>query len=115
MHVSTVYSNCTVRNKHVSEEFYPVAYDYKKLIELVDTETDENLTKMTKSFIDPWPNTYAFTKQVAEDMIQREAKGLPLGVLRPGISELTSFENISYIVTERALISCVLFSYCNLQ
>jgi hypothetical protein len=34
-----------------------------------------------------WPNTYSFTKAVAEDMIKEETKGLPVGILRPSIGK----------------------------
>ena len=85
--MSTVYSNCTSVNKHVSEEFYPVAYNYKDLFELVERESDESVRKITKSFIYPWPNTYSFTKQIAEDIISKEGRELPIGIFRPGISK----------------------------
>ena len=85
--MSTVYSNCTSVNKHVSEEFYPVAYNYKDLFELVEREPDESVRKITKSFIYPWPNTYSFTKQIAEDIISKEGRELPIGIFRPGISK----------------------------
>lgn len=32
-----------------------------------------------------WPNTYAFTKALAEDVVRRNCKKLPLGVFRPAI------------------------------
>lgn len=85
MHVSTAYANCTVLDSDITEQFFPAAYDYKKLLHLVDTESDEVVEKMTREFINPWPNTYAFTKQIGEDVIQKEGQGLPMGVFRPAI------------------------------
>lgn len=32
-----------------------------------------------------WPNTYAFTKAVAENVIEKEAGDMPIGVFRPAI------------------------------
>lgn len=84
--MSTAYSNCTLKNNHINEEFYPVPCDYENLFELVETKSDEELDKMTSSIISPWPNTYSYTKQVAEGVIQKEGQGLPLGVVRPAIS-----------------------------
>lgn len=35
--------------------------------------------------ISSWPNTYAFTKALAEDYVRRKNKGLPIGIFRPAI------------------------------
>jgi len=35
-----------------------------------------------------WPNTYAMTKAIAEGEIKEHGKGLPIGVIRPSMSEL---------------------------
>lgn len=32
-----------------------------------------------------WPNTYTYTKALAEDMVRRNSAGLPVGVFRPAI------------------------------
>jgi fatty acyl-CoA reductase len=34
-----------------------------------------------------WPNTYAFTKAMAEDVIREFGKGLPIAVVRPAVGE----------------------------
>jgi fatty acyl-CoA reductase len=36
------------------------------------------------SFLEKWPNTYTFTKAMAEDLVRDEGVGLPIGVFRPG-------------------------------
>jgi fatty acyl-CoA reductase len=35
--------------------------------------------------LEEWPNTYAFTKAMAEDLVRDEGVGLPIGVFRPAI------------------------------
>lgn len=37
------------------------------------------------------PNTYAFTKSLAEDAIRREAQGLPILVFRPTVGTFSIF------------------------
>ena len=32
-----------------------------------------------------WPNTYAFTKAISEDMVRSYAKDLPIAIFRPAI------------------------------
>ena len=39
------------------------------------------------SLLGKWPNTYAFTKAVAENVIERQAADLPIGIFRPAIGE----------------------------
>lgn len=36
-----------------------------------------------------WPNTYVFSKAVAEELISAEGKGLPVAVVRPSIGNNT--------------------------
>jgi len=38
-----------------------------------------------------WPNTYAMTKAIAEGEIIIHGKGLPIGVVRPSMSEYTQY------------------------
>ncbi len=47
--------------------------------------TDEQLDAITPSLLDGRPNTYTFTKSIAEYVIANEAKGLPLAIFRPAI------------------------------
>ncbi|KAL1453005.1 hypothetical protein WDU94_007182, partial [Cyamophila willieti] len=35
--------------------------------------------------LDKWPNTYTFTKALAEDVVRVEGKGLPISVFRPAV------------------------------
>jgi fatty acyl-CoA reductase len=35
------------------------------------------------SLLEDWPNTYAFTKAMAEDLVRDKGVGLPIGVFRP--------------------------------
>lgn len=41
-----------------------------------------------------WPNTYTYTKALAEDLIRSEAKGLPVAIVRPAVVLPTSEEPI---------------------
>lgn len=35
-----------------------------------------------------WPNTYTFTKALAEDLAKHESIGLPFGIFRPSVGKL---------------------------
>jgi len=67
--------------------FYPTGYNYKVLIKLVETQKEEHLADLTPKLLGKWPNTYAFTKQVAEDAARQEGEGLPYCIYRPAIGK----------------------------
>lgn len=34
-----------------------------------------------------WPNTYTYTKAIAEDVVRTQGQDIPFGVFRPSISK----------------------------
>lgn len=38
-------------------------------------------------FLGKWPNTYTFTKALAETLIKEHGLGLPIGIFRPAIGK----------------------------
>jgi len=49
-----------------------------------------------------WPNTYTFTKAVAENVIRKQAGDLPVGIFRPAIG-LHIILFIAYIIIHNVL------------
>jgi fatty acyl-CoA reductase len=57
-------------------------------MELMDTpEADA----ATPRFIAPHPNTYTFTKCIAEALVQKECVDIPTSIVRPAIARLLVF------------------------
>lgn len=83
VHVSTAYSNCPIKN--IDEIIYPSNVDYEKVLDLLNWMTDEQLELLTPSLIQDYPNTYTWTKSLAECLLQNEAKDLPVAIVRPSI------------------------------
>ncbi|XP_044261424.1 fatty acyl-CoA reductase wat-like [Tribolium madens] len=83
IYVSTAFSNCI--QKEIREEFYPPPISGHKLLSLLDALDDDKLDKITPIIMGEYPNTYVFTKAVAEDVIKTEGKTLPVAVFRPSI------------------------------
>ena len=46
---------------------------------------DKMLSGFTEPLIDKYPNTYTFTKSLAEHLIQKESEHLPFMIVRPSI------------------------------
>lgn len=83
LHVSTAYTQCPLRQ--IDEKFYSPPSDSKNLILLTECMPDKLLESMTPVLLGKWPNTYTFTKAIAEDIIKMYGNKLPVGIFRPGI------------------------------
>ncbi|KAF2881898.1 hypothetical protein ILUMI_24279 [Ignelater luminosus] len=83
VYVSTAFSNCI--RKEINEEFYEPTISGDKLITLVDTLNEEMLDSILPTILGQWPNTYALTKAVAEEVVKSYSDGLPIAIVRPAI------------------------------
>ncbi|CAJ1057575.1 fatty acyl-CoA reductase 1 isoform X2 [Xyrichtys novacula] len=83
IHVSTAYANCD--RELIEEIVYPPPVDYHKLIDSLDWMDDELVSALTPKLIGERPNTYTFTKALAEYLVQQEAGDLNVGIIRPSI------------------------------
>ncbi|XP_026683329.1 fatty acyl-CoA reductase wat-like isoform X2 [Diaphorina citri] len=92
VHVSTAYSNC--RQPIIEERFYEPPVNPNHLIQITELLNDDMIDKITPGIVDYWPNTYALTKQVAEDMVRRGGAGMPVAMVRPSIVIATNKEPI---------------------
>ncbi|XP_023708259.1 fatty acyl-CoA reductase wat, partial [Cryptotermes secundus] len=92
VHISTAYSNCIM--KEIDEKFYMPAMRWTEVVQLVESLDQETTEIITPLVLGEWPNTYSFTKALAEDLIRDEARGLPIGILRPSIVVNTASEPV---------------------
>ncbi len=86
VHVSTAYAHC--HQKNTTEKFYPLpGTTPDEIIALCQKEDEAELNSAarTKAVIGRHPNTYCFTKALAEQLVMTEAAGLPLAIVRPSI------------------------------
>jgi len=83
--VSTAYCNCDI--PHIEERVYPAPGDPHGMIELCTWMEARLLDHpdITKKMIGNRPNTYTFTKALAESLLATEASGLPVSIMRPSI------------------------------
>lgn len=83
VHVSTAYANCD--RSEVGEVIYAPPYSPDDVISMVQWLPEDMLDQMTPSLIGKRPNTYTFTKALAEHMLLHEAGNLPVAIVRPSI------------------------------
>ncbi|CAH0549649.1 unnamed protein product [Brassicogethes aeneus] len=84
MHVSTTYSQCD--KLVIEEEMYPPPGDWKEAIELAENYDSELLNILTEKYKGALPNTYTFTKSLAEHVVYDLCNNqIPAIILRPSI------------------------------
>lgn len=81
VHVSTAYCHC--HENELYEKHYPMNVTPETIIRIIDEMPDDIINAITPNILDKQPNTYAFTKALSEDLVNR--CGLPSGIARPSI------------------------------
>ncbi|KAL3271810.1 hypothetical protein HHI36_022280 [Cryptolaemus montrouzieri] len=84
LHFSTTY--CNTDRKVIGEEVYPAHADWRDAIKLAENVDRYELDMLTSKYIDPLPNTYTFTKSLAEHVVKDLCDGIiPTVIFRPSI------------------------------
>ncbi|KAI4478303.1 hypothetical protein M0804_011957 [Polistes exclamans] len=83
VHVSTAFANCL--ENPIEEKFYDPPIDSDKLINLIDCLEEKMLDDITPQLLGKWPNTYVYTKSVAENVVKKVIDTMPIGIFRPAI------------------------------
>lgn len=94
--MSTAFANCD--RSEAREILYPAKSDWRKLIEIAEKFDKQVLAALTQKFMDHMPNTYCFTKQIAEHVVNDMCKGrIPAKIFRPSIG--APFSRLLFIYT----------------
>ena len=83
IHVSTAYANCD--RQHISEIVYNQLITPDKLLEACDWMDDDIMNLLTPKMLKLRPNTYTFTKAIAESLVLKHGKDFPITIVRPSI------------------------------
>ncbi|VEN48883.1 unnamed protein product [Callosobruchus maculatus] len=83
IHVSTAFCNCPL--SEIDEKFYDFPHSHEDIKRLLEKLSLEEADKITPRILGKWPNTYTFTKALAESMLKEVGGGLPFGIFRPAI------------------------------
>ncbi|XP_015921823.1 putative fatty acyl-CoA reductase CG5065 [Parasteatoda tepidariorum] len=83
IHVSTAYANCD--RKEIDEIVYPPPMPPKQVIDATEWMEPALLDSITPKLIGNRPNTYTFTKALAENLLVDECGSLPVAIVRPSI------------------------------
>lgn len=87
VHVSTAYSNCD--RKQVEEVFYEAPIEADRLIDMSNWMSPSMLEEISPVLLGKRPNTYTYTKAVAESLLLERSRKLlpnvPIAMVRPSI------------------------------
>lgn len=84
VHFSTAF--CCCDEETLEERIYDWPEKPAKLIELAEKHSEEEMFAMQKEFLGVHPNTYTYTKRLAEILVRDEVKkGLAACIVRPSV------------------------------
>ncbi|XP_063235357.1 putative fatty acyl-CoA reductase CG5065 isoform X2 [Bacillus rossius redtenbacheri] len=83
VHSSTAFCHCD--QEELEERLYPCPVDPEDIVRLVKWLDPDTLHAITPRIISPHPNTYTFTKRLAEELVRREFPAMPVSIARPSI------------------------------
>nr|XP_012136054.1 PREDICTED: putative fatty acyl-CoA reductase CG5065 [Megachile rotundata] len=83
VHVSTAFAHCI--HDTIEEKHYQDTIEADKLLTLLNILDDDKIAHMAPVLLDRWPNTYVFTKAVAENIVLKYSNDLPVCIIRPSI------------------------------
>ncbi|XP_052738948.1 fatty acyl-CoA reductase 1 [Bicyclus anynana] len=83
VHVSTSYAN--INCDPIEEVMYPPHADWREVLEICENIDDHTLNVLTPKYIGALPNTYVFSKQLAEHLVYEQKGKLPVIIIRPSV------------------------------
>lgn len=88
VHVSSAYVNSYL--VECDEILYPAPANADNVIEMMNTLSDDEIKAKQASLLGEHPNTYTFTKHLAEHEVAKVANQFPCGIVRPSMSKYYS-------------------------
>lgn len=86
VHLSTAFCTCD-ENGLLYERVYDWAHDPQELLRCATWMDEKTMEAITPNLLGPHPNTYTYTKRLAEILVRAEASKLPVCIVRPSIGE----------------------------
>ncbi|XP_072948634.1 putative fatty acyl-CoA reductase CG5065 [Epargyreus clarus] len=83
VHVSTSYLN--TNREEIEEVVYPPVADWRDVISICEKIDEQTQRVLTPKLLGALPNTYVFTKQMAEHMVYEQRGKLPIAIIRPSV------------------------------
>lgn len=85
-HLSTAF--CNGDQQTMDEKVYDWPHRPKDLIKCAEWMDESTLHDVSKNIMAPFPNTYLYSKRLAEILVRDEYPNLPLCIIRPSIGKI---------------------------
>lgn len=84
--MSTAYVNCNLRGD-IEEKIYPLetGEDYETVVKRITSLSREQAAEQESKIIGNFPNTYTFTKNLAEKNLERKRGNVKVVIVRPAV------------------------------
>ncbi|XP_071876920.1 putative fatty acyl-CoA reductase CG5065 [Bombus fervidus] len=83
VHVSTAYSNANLHE--IEEKVYTTSLKPSEVIDMCDKFDKTSINQIEKEILKTYPNTYTFSKNLAEQIVANKCKDMPVAIVRPSI------------------------------
>ncbi|KAL8580694.1 hypothetical protein ACOMHN_004735 [Nucella lapillus] len=83
VHVSTAFANCD--RSHIEETIYKPTVEPQQVLDVLEWMDDDMVDLITRKLLRAKPNTYTFSKHLAEWVLLTHGAGLPIAIVRPSI------------------------------
>lgn len=92
IYCSTAFCNSNNRGLIV-EEVYKSKFSPYEMMQMAedDSKWEDFTQEKCKEYICDHPNTYTFTKNLSENLLMAEMKGMPAAIVRPSIGEFKKY------------------------
>lgn len=87
IHLSTAFCYCD--QEVLLEKVYECQHDPNDLIRCAQWMDAKTLEKITPDLLNPHPNTYTYSKRLAEILVQNEYPNMPVCIARPSIGKFS--------------------------
>ncbi|XP_048269881.1 fatty acyl-CoA reductase 1 [Bombus terrestris] len=83
VHVSTAFSNANLYE--IGEKVYTTSLKPSEVIDMCDKFDKTSINEIEKKILKTYPNTYTFSKNLAEQIVASKCKDLPVAIVRPSV------------------------------
>jgi len=83
-YVSTTYCNCNLDAPAYDERVYPAYQDWRTVIQVAENDPVQ-LAIIKDQVLGGHPNTYTFSKSLAEQIMEEKGRKIPIVILRPSV------------------------------
>ncbi|XP_012242338.1 putative fatty acyl-CoA reductase CG5065 [Bombus impatiens] len=83
VHVSTAFSNANLHE--IEKRVYTTSLNPSEVIDMCDKFDKTSINQIEKKILKTYPNTYTFSKNLAEQIVASKCKDLPVAIVRPSV------------------------------